>query len=167
MANMRQSLGSVNLALPNDPELLKAAGAVGLAHGQLELMLRMTVKSLSGLTIEQALDATEDAKNWELRRQIERLFKQKTTNEVLRLRIKAILKNCERLSAQRNKLLHNAWAISEDGSIVTQGEKHAWGPAATVDDLQQLAHDIYGLVSELNDARLRGFIKELIGAAKT
>ncbi len=43
--------GHVILELPGDDQLLMAAGRVALAHGQLELMLRMVVKSLSGLTV--------------------------------------------------------------------------------------------------------------------
>jgi len=38
----------VSLAIPTDVELLQAAGRVAFAHGQLEQILRMTVKNLSG-----------------------------------------------------------------------------------------------------------------------
>lgn len=75
--------------------------------------------------------------------------------------MKAILGRCERLSRDRNRLLHNAWAIAPDGSIVTKGDKHAWGPAATLDELQSLTQDISDEVANLNQQRLSGFIKEV------
>src|SRR5438445_745732 len=110
MALMRASIGSVDLSLPSIPGLLEAAGRVALAHGQLELMLRMTIKTLGNVKVKEALDATASSKNWELRKQIISLFNGKTKDPALRLKLRAILGACERLSDKRNRLLHNAWA---------------------------------------------------------
>ena len=161
MTQLRASMGQVNLSLPGDSELLEAAGRVALAHGQLELMLRMTVKTLSGLTVDEALNATEKTKNWELRKEIIGLFNSKTTDRPLRPKLKAMLGKCEQLSESRNRLLHNAWAISPDGSVMMKGDRHAWGPAATVEDLNKLAQEIAAEVKNLNDTRLSGFIREV------
>lgn len=158
MTKLRASMEDVTLHCPGDTALLEAAGRVSLAHGQLELMLRMTIKTLSGLTVQAALDATETTKNWELRRDIGKLFRQKTKDVTLHYKLKALLGRCEALSSERNRLLHNAWAIAPDGSIVTKGEKHAWGKAPTADDLNSLASEINKYVELLNEARLRGFI---------
>jgi hypothetical protein len=155
-------MGYVNLSLPEGLGLLEAAGRVALAHGQLELMLRMTIKTLSGMTVKDALSATEKTKNWELRAQIEKLFTQKSKDLSLLLKLRALLNRCEALSEKRNRLLHNAWAIGPDGSIVTKGADHAWGEAPTDADLNGLALEIAEQVEELNKARLRGFIKEVI-----
>ena len=46
-------MGNVVLDLPGDNALLEAAGRVALMHGQLELMLRMTVKTLTGLEMSK------------------------------------------------------------------------------------------------------------------
>ena len=161
MAKLRASMGMVELSLPGDAELLEAAGRVALAHGQLELMLRMTIKTLSGLTVDEALNATEKTKNWELRKEILKLFNRKTTDPAIRLKLKAILGKCEQLSEERNRLLHNAWALSSDGSVVMKGNRHAWGPAVSAADLNNLATEIAAVVTTLNDARLRGFIREV------
>jgi len=117
----------VALGLPFDSALRAAAGDAALAHGQLELMLRMTIKSLAGLTIKETLDATQKSKNWELRQEILNIFKSKTKDPSLRMKLKALLGKCSRLSQERNKLRHNAWALSKDGSVVTKGGNHAWG----------------------------------------
>lgn len=154
-------MGNVLLDLPGDAALLEAAGKVSLVHGQLELMLRMTMKTLSGLSVGDALAATRRTKNWELRRDIEKLFRQKTKDVALRYELKALLGRCEELSEERNKLLHNAWAIAPDGSVVTKGDKHAWGKAPTADDLNKLASEINKYVKLLNEARLKGFISNV------
>lgn len=161
MAKLRASMGMVDLSLPGDGELHQAAGRFALAHGQLELMLRMTIKTLSGMAVKEALNATEKTKNWELRAEILKLFKRKTSDPALVLRLKALLGACEQLSEQRNRILHNAWGIAPDGSVVMKGGMHAWGAAPTAADLDQLTEEITNVVSALNTARLRGFIHDV------
>lgn len=167
MVQLRASMGYVDLQLPEIPGLLEAAGGVALAHGQLELMLRMTIKTLANVSVLEALQATEKKKAWQLREDILKLFRSKTTDAQLRVRLEAMMNRCEKLSAERNRLLHNAWAISPDGSVVTKGETHAWGPAATVESLNECAAAIGKVVEELNVERLRGFIRAVVkdGAA--
>lgn len=84
---MSGSSGSptVVLNLPGDEETLAAAGAVVLSHEQLELTLRMTIKTLSGLNVKEALNATDDLKNWQLRNEVKRLFKNHTRDPLLAL----------------------------------------------------------------------------------
>jgi hypothetical protein len=161
MTKLRASMGHVALEFPDDPNLLEAAGKVALAHGQLELMLRMTIKTLDGLSVQDALTLTAKRKNWGLRKDIEKKFSQKTNDGTLRKTLIDLLARCEELSDQRNKLLHNAWAIAPDGSVVTKGDTHAWGPAPTADDLTKLASKIKKHVELMNQARLTGFIAEV------
>lgn len=161
MAKLRQSMEMVDLSLPEDDALLAAAGRVALAHAQLELMLRMVVKSLSGLTVREALDATRDHKSWELRKEIKGLVNQKTRSKETRLKVRADLGKCKSLSDRRNELLHNAWGIAEDGSVVANGPTHAWGEAPSAGDLNALAKEITAQVTALNDARLKGFIRDI------
>lgn len=61
----------------------------------------------------------------------------------------------------RNVLLHNAWAIDPDGSIVVHGPTHVWGPPPTVNDLNQHAKEVSELVAELNHDRLHGFVRKI------
>ena len=81
-------MSSVTLQLPDDQELIKAAGCVALAHGQLELMLRMTIKTLAGATVQEALDATARSKNWELREEIKKHFNSKTKAPDFTIKVK-------------------------------------------------------------------------------
>ncbi len=57
----------ITLDIPTDPALLAAVGKVALRHGQLDYVLRMTVKSILKLSIRDALDATDRQGSRELR----------------------------------------------------------------------------------------------------
>lgn len=148
-----------------DTELLQALGRVALAHGQMEHVLRMTVKSLSGLSVQEALDATATMKMSELRDSIKKLFKQKSCGESEKLKLNALLNKCKKLSERRNDLIHRPWAKDSTGQWVVKGEDHVWGQPPSNDELNQLATDISNAFVELNRARLDGFIKEVCSGA--
>lgn len=152
----------VSLEIPTDAELLQAAGRVALAHGQIEHTLRMTVKSLSGLSVQEALDATDTMKVYELREKIKKLFKQKSCDESAKTKLDALLNKAKRLSDKRNGLIHRPWAKDSQGQWVVKEEDHAWGQPPSIDELNQLAEDISETAVELNTARLCGFIKEAL-----
>jgi hypothetical protein len=100
----------LSLKLPTDLELLQAVGCVALAHGQLEHTLRMTVKILSGLSVQEALDATKMMGARDLRDKIKKLFKQRSRDEVGRTKLDALLNKAKRLSEKQNNLIHRPWA---------------------------------------------------------
>ena len=53
--------------LPDDQQVLAAIGKIALRHGQLDYVLKMAVRSLTGVSIDEALDATERQLSRELR----------------------------------------------------------------------------------------------------
>lgn len=156
----------VSLAIPTDAELLQAAGRVALAHGQLEQILRMTVKSLSGLSIQETLDATAEMKSYQLREKIKKLFKQESCDESQKTKLDAILNKTKRLSDKRNHLIHRPWAKDGQGQWVVKEDDHAWGQPPSAQVLNQLADEIFQAAVELNTARLNGFIKEAISGSR-
>ena len=156
---------TVQSRLPDDPHLLAAAGAVALAHGHLEHVLRMTVKSLCGISTHDALDATAYQGGNELRRRIRRLARNRRFNELVMTKLDAVLNHAATASRKRNELIHRPWAVDEDGNVVVKDEEHSWGSPPTIRDLENLQHQISLVVEELNHARLKGFLKEAISAA--
>ena len=48
----------IYMLMPEDPAVLAAVGKIALRHGQLDHVLRMTIKSLTGVSMNEALDAT-------------------------------------------------------------------------------------------------------------
>ena len=60
-------------ALPEDPQVLAAVGKIALRHGQLDYALKMAVRSLAGITIREAIDATARQSSRDLRERVRRL----------------------------------------------------------------------------------------------
>ncbi len=96
MTKLRASMGHVALDFPDDPNLLEAAGKVALAHGQLELMLRMTIKTIDCLSVQDALNLTAKRKNSQLRKDIEKKFFQRTNDVNARKTLLDLLVKCKK-----------------------------------------------------------------------
>ena len=97
-------------SLPQDPQVLSAIGAVAVRHGQLDSALRMTVKSISGIGLDRALEATEGMGSQELRRLVRKMAKKKlgdASNSYLLLA--AFLTRAQEATQQRNELMHGHW----------------------------------------------------------
>jgi hypothetical protein len=156
----------VSLEIPTDLKLLQAAGRVALAHGQMEHTLRMSVKILAGLSVQKALDVTATMTAHNLRETIKRLFKQQSRDESATKKLVKLLDKIKRLSEKRNRLIHRPWAKDRQGQWVVKEEDHAWGQPPSIDELNQLADEIFKTVIELNTARLHGFIKEALRGPK-
>ena len=159
--------GNVVLQLPDDTDLLAAAGSVALAHTQLEHVLRMTIKSLANLSIREALDATNILSGKELRKRVRKLLKQRVRDEAVRTKMDALLNRAARITGRRNKLMHRPWALNTDGTPVVKDEDHHWGVPPSATDLRKLANKILQSAGELNHARLEGFLKDALASAQT
>ena len=64
------------LAMPQHPGLIEALGRLAIAHTHLELILRYTVKTVGGLSITEALDATRGERISDVRGRVRKLFLQ-------------------------------------------------------------------------------------------
>ena len=124
---------SISLYIPEDINLLSALGKVALHHAHLDHILRMTIKTLGIVTVEQALDATAFISSSGLRDRIKKLAKQKLGEGNALIRLQAILERCRRATEKRNDYIHNIWAYELDT-----------------------------LTKEFNHARVLGFISEAL-----
>src|SRR5262249_26437397 len=129
----------MTLELPKDPELLAAAGAVALAHGHLEYVLSMTVKSITGGTIEDALRATAFKGAKRVREHILSLAEQHLADEVARSKLQDLLARVGKASVRRNALIHRPWAKDSDGNVVVKDDDHVWGPPPTAAEFRDAA----------------------------
>lgn len=152
------------LEIPDAPDLLAAWGAVTLRHEHLTYVLRMTIKSLLGVDVDSALDATEQDGAWELRRRIKTLARKRLGEGEPLVKLQAILTRCGRVTERRNELLHGIWARDLDGDSKRHVPGRAWQRLPTVGELNALAEEIKALQETLNEARLEGFLKEAIAA---
>ena len=150
--------------IPADTELLAAFGEVTLRHEHLNHVLRMTIKTLSRLSVNEALDATERDGSAQLRERIRKLARQRLGEGEPLLRLQAVIERCGRATDRRNDLVHSVWAKELDGESVRRNSAHGWQAIPTVDELSTLAGEIGSLTAELNRARLEGFLHEALSA---
>ncbi len=153
----------IDLQVPSDIKLLRAMGRVTAAHANLELVLKMCVKTLARLTVEEAMLAFDRTNTSEVRGWIRRLFRQACKDEQLRCTLQAMLGEAKQIAEDRNRLIHRPWGGSGKGDLLTPNERWVWGKVPTPDELNQLAERINDLANRLNHERLRGFISDVVG----
>jgi len=148
--------------IPSDKDLLAAVGEVALRHEHLNHILRMTIKTLARLEVDEAMDATAYEGSAYLRDCVRRLARQRLGEGEPLLRLKALLERCRRATEKRNDLVHSVWGRELDGEPARKGSANAWGPLPTSPELHSLAEELMRLTAELNEARQVGFLQEAL-----
>ena len=152
----------ITFYVPTDKDLLAAFGEVALRHEHLTHILRMTIKTLARLRVDEALDATVYDGSRQLRERIRKLARQRLGQGEALLKLQAILERCRRATDRRNELIHGMWAKELDAEPLRRGNDHTWHPLPTAEDLRALANELQRLTDELNTARLDGFLSEAL-----
>lgn len=155
-------------SLPQDPQILAAIGAVSVRHGQLDYALRMTVKSISGIGIGPALDATEGKSSHELRQLIRKMARKKLGDASnCYLLLAALLTRAQEVTRQRNEFMHGLWAFDlDEGRDRFRHKSKDWRETPKADELTALADETAQIADELHEARLHGFLKEALSEAE-
>ena len=156
----------ISFHIPDDRELLAVFGEVAVRHEHLNYILRMTIKTLANLGIEEALDATAYDGSRQLRDRVRKLARKRLGESEALLKLQALLKRCERATDRRNELMHGIWAKELDGEALRQTDNHEWHPLPTTAELNRLSLELKALIEELNTARLEGFIFEVLSSAR-
>jgi hypothetical protein len=102
--------------LPRDLDVLAAVGRVAIRHGQSTRMLRMTVKSILGLPVREALDATARQSFGALKQRVRKLAKQRIGEGKPLCQLDAILQRAQVVTKTRNSLIHDLWAYDAEGN---------------------------------------------------
>ena len=156
---------TITFHVPDDPAFLAAVARVTICHAHLDYCLRMCIKSLAGLEIEEALDATEHEGSRTLRDRIRKLARMRLGEGQSLLKLQALMKRCEELTEERNRITHGIIAIASHIGIdapMRRGSDHSWETLPSSKQLEMLAAAITSLVIELNHARLNGWLAEAL-----
>ena len=137
-----------------------------MQQSHLDYILRMTVKTLCNLEIEQALDATANDGSAFLRARIKKLARQKIGEGEPLLKLQALLQRCKRATEKRNDYVHSVWGRELDGALVMRSEDHTWDDIPTVNELMSLVTELQRLRNELNAARVDGFLSEALNSSR-
>jgi hypothetical protein len=154
-------------ALPEDQRVLAAIGKIALRHGQLDYALKMTVKSLVGISVRDAIDATARQSSYELRDRVRRIARKRFGEGDVMVRLDAILERARRATEARNRLLHGLWAHELDGGPVMRSDGYEFGPIPTVDQLEDVADELALIEANLTSARLEGFLRDALAKQST
>jgi hypothetical protein len=151
------------MELPDD-EHLRAVGAVSIRHGHLHHTLRMTIKTILDLSVADAMLATHRQSTSELGKRVLSDGKKRISDPRAMAMLQAIINRAHLANDRRNKILHSLWSMRADGVRTMKDDPLIYIPEPSVAELTNLAHEILGIVQELNHARLRGFLAEAVKA---
>jgi hypothetical protein len=144
-----------------EADTLAALGEVALRHEQMNHVLRLTIKSLANITVNEAIDATMYAGSKELRERARKLARKVLGEGTPLLKLQAILANCERLTKRRNDLVHGLWAQDAEGAHLRDASGYRQS-VPTVEELRALAQEVRQLAMSLNFERLKGFLMQAL-----
>ncbi len=146
--------------IPEQPELLVAVGKVAISQGQLDYVLRMTLKSLLGMTNDEVLDATRLQGSQQIRARVRKMAEQRFGEGEPLILLDGLLTRTRRATDRCDDLLQSLWASDFGFDTPSEQERELrrqrW-PASS--ELEELADELAALALEINDARISGFLK--------
>lgn len=154
----------ISFHVPKDKDLLSVLGVLTLRHEHMNHILKMTIKSLAGLTPEEAANALRFEGARSLRQRISKLAKRELGEGKPLLKLQSLLGRAGNLTDKRNNYVHGIWAKELDGDAGILDVPGEMAPLPTVSDLEKLGDDIEELTIELNQARLDGWLKDAINS---
>lgn len=149
-------------AIPEDDSYLEALGTLAMRHAHLEHVLRMTIKTITGRNIPEALAVTARRGADQIRKLVVKEASCRLHGDANALaKLEAILLRGQELSWRRNDFVHSPCARYVDGPdrepflmVEEIGKVRLPSPAT----LLALATEIGAYTVELNEERLHGFI---------
>lgn len=148
---------------------LAAIGELALRHSHLDHILRMTIKSLTGVTVDEALFENRKTKTWKLRHEIAEQAQVRLGEGEDFDRLINLLDRCRDLSDKRNSVIHDPWFVylSEPhiGVKVTLNDELQYIDVPTYNEIQKLADTAQAIFHEINDARRNGWLAHAINRA--
>ena len=150
----------ITFALPNDELLLAAVGKIAIRHGQLDYCLKIAIKTVTGVTRNDALIANDGVSSLDLRKRLRAVVKERLGNGEVLDKLDKLLQRASNATRRRNTLLHGLWAHELDGRPVMRSKGVAFDPAPSIADLESAADALAQIATELTLARQEGFLHE-------
>ena len=87
-----------DLTIPTHPELIGALGRLAMAYIHLDIVLKYTFKTLSGMSVKDALDQMQKNRTSFVRKRIRRLFSDKQPDPEDLAQLEALLDDAKTVS---------------------------------------------------------------------
>jgi hypothetical protein len=152
------------LELPREEAVPAAVGHVAIRHGQLTHILKMTVKSILGISVREALDGTGRQSFRELKQRVRHLAKQRIGEGPALTRLDALLQRSQLVTDRRNDFIHSLWSRDAQGNPMIRDDEHQGRRIPSAALLNELAEEIHDIAADLNYARLEGFLADALRA---
>jgi hypothetical protein len=155
------------LESPREEAVLAAVGHVAIRHGQLTHILKLTVKSILGISVREALDGTARQSFRELKQRVRHLAKQRIGDGPALTRLDALLQRSQLVTDRRNDFIHSLWSKDAQGNPVIRDDEHRGRLIPSTALLNDLAKEMHDIAVELNYARLDGFLAHALRARQS
>jgi hypothetical protein len=150
---------TITFHVPDEPAFLQAVAKVTICHAHVDYALRMCIKSLAGLELTEALDATELEGSSILRERIRKLGRARLGEGAPLLKLQALMKRCADLSARRNEITHHTIVTSEQFPVALHRlPDHSWQTLPSAVDVEKLANELAAIAIEINHARMGSWL---------
>ncbi len=129
-------------------DILKIVGQITLSLGQIEYLLKLTIKRLLRKPFDEGMGVAESI--WPIRnlsRQAEHLFAVRVMDQTTEAEFRVLLDRVEALSEPRHRVIHALWAIPEGGGFLRIRKGVNYG--VNLQDLRRLRREIRGVVHDL------------------
>ena len=147
------------LGIPEDDhELLRALGRLAIAHGNLEMVQIMCLKTLENLRPHKALEEYRRKGADIIRKRIIDTVKKKTAlSESHRKKdLTELLMDAKSQSKRRNALIHRFWGKDTTGHWRTSGDESEWENLPQIPVIDDLVASIIKTMRDLNKQRFKG-----------
>jgi hypothetical protein len=151
-----------------EPDVQAALGRVTARHGFLDHVLIRTIKTLTGITFQEADVKYARWGSSRLRRLVDELATTRLGKESEAVtQLAAFLAQAKRVSGDRNALVHGIWTrdMDSDETLLIDSGKSSTPP--TAEELDKLADQILWIAGAINHARLSGFLHEALQATQS
>ncbi len=149
----------IQLKPPDDRNWLAAFGKVAAHSALLDLVMSMTIKVITEVSVEDALRATKRTPASALRKRVRKLAKDRLGDGPAFIELESILCLAEAVAEERNDLIHSVFALDEAGNSIIQDPVRGRLPIPPVEDLETLASQIEQIHGMLNHSRMNGSLR--------
>jgi hypothetical protein len=148
------------------PAVTQQVGKIVIRQGQLDHLLKLTIKSLLGISIHDPLYTEETERvSSKLRERVKELAATKLAahEDILNELIEQIDK-IGKFTDFRNNIVHGVWSrVTTGGPVKLRDSKNdKRHPLPTVKELRDAEAEMYELFLELNNSRLKGKLKQAL-----
>src|SRR5262249_21088656 len=153
-----------SMQFPKDPPLVVAIGRAAIRHGQLDQGLKLTIGSIRGISVEQALAETKRKLLHNLRELVEEHARERFGEAPVLVRLQELLDRSRRATDHRSSVLHDLWARDSDSAPFHAPEEPP-SKMPSVAELEVVANSLFSIVKELEHERYRGLLYEAPGVS--